>query len=81
MFMYSMYILVFLFFSSFQTNECYDRFVVCGENYIEKRDNFVKAALNQDAKRIIVLLQVNIYKFRIYYSKFPNLILGKTYRV
>jgi hypothetical protein len=51
-----MYILVFLFFSSFQTNECYDRFVVCGENYIEKRDNFVKAALNQDAKRIIVLI-------------------------
>ena len=47
----------------FQTEEGCDRFIVCGEIYTEMREEFVEAALNEDAKKIVNLLQVR-YVFK-----------------
>ncbi|CAC5380698.1 RNF213 [Mytilus coruscus] len=44
--------------------ECHDRFIVCGEGYTQMRETFVQAALNQDNKKIVNLLQTRKNKWK-----------------
>ncbi|CAC5422253.1 RNF213 [Mytilus coruscus] len=40
-----------------KTEECCDRFIVCGIKYCQMRETFVRAALNKDAQQLENLLQ------------------------
>ncbi|XP_071137105.1 E3 ubiquitin-protein ligase rnf213-alpha-like [Mytilus edulis] len=44
--------------------ECQDRFIVCGDGYTQMREAFVHAALNEDAKKIVNLLQTKKNKWK-----------------
>ncbi|XP_076109129.1 E3 ubiquitin-protein ligase rnf213-alpha-like [Mytilus galloprovincialis] len=44
--------------------ECHDRFIVCGEGYTQMREAFVQAALNEDNKTLVNLLQTKKNKWK-----------------
>ncbi|CAG2239384.1 RNF213 [Mytilus edulis] len=44
--------------------ECHDRFIVCGEGYTQMREAFVQAALNEDNKKLVNLLQTKKNKWK-----------------
>ncbi|CAC5393928.1 RNF213 [Mytilus coruscus] len=51
--------------------ECHDRFIVCGEDYVQMRETVIRAALNEDAETITNLLEVwDFLRFAVIYYFF-----------
>ena len=39
-------------------NECFDRYIVCGQEYTQIRETVVETILNEEDTRLVAILQV-----------------------